>query len=222
MRRKICAGPLAGVHRRVNHGTLTGDCYTQVWQIDCALRIRHMRDIAQEQTQFFKDIVVAGWDRLARPGKDTAQFKTAVQTSLHKAWADGPGEHREVWRRKFLYTLMYNKASLVLQQRPLTVKTMQALEPMLLADFVAFSDTDPWRERVADIYKIFVDVSREVSQAKNSVVTARVMSGVKKKLKSLLGKGPHNPVRVPLHAVLMPLIDLTWYPGAKLVANSMI
>lgn len=68
----------------------------QDWQIEAATEVKFLDDIAGQQTNYYRDFVLAEAQRLAIPGKTGPEHQAQVKEFLTKPWQDGISEHREV------------------------------------------------------------------------------------------------------------------------------
>lgn len=78
------------------------------------------------------------------------------------------------------------------------------MEPRLLADFLAFSATADWPQKVEDINKLYQKYSDTANLSKYGAVTARMVTVLKRELKDTLEE-PGNRVVCATDPVLYML-----------------
>lgn len=170
-------------------------CARQDWQIDVAVRCRHLKDVAIDMTTAYKDIVMARWDRLAVDGKAGHQYQHQVTRSLRKPWQDGISEHREVC---VMYSNIVSCDRRLLapsaESEEREMSHMQCMEPMLAADFVAMSAMEEWQGRVPDVFKIYQKFCSQAKTSKNGELSVRTMASVRRETKEVLELQEMNTV----------------------------
>lgn len=84
------------------------------------------------------------------------------------------------------------------------------MEPHLVADFVAFSATGEWPEKVKDIFAIYERYTNPDHLSKTGSITARMMTTLKRELKATLTTPANRLVR----AIVACLVPALGTPGS--------